>query len=80
MKSKDPKQLRYLKFSSLGLEMGLAVAVGFYLGSWMDEKFDTEPWLLIFWVFAGLGAAFKALLRAAKNLQEDSKDDDKRPD
>lgn len=54
--------------------MGLAVGAGFYIGTWMDEKFDTAPWLLVFWVFAGLGAAFKAIFRAANSLMEEEKE------
>ena len=34
-----------LKLSSLGLEMGAAVVIGLLVGSWLDSRFDTNPWL-----------------------------------
>ena len=71
----DPKHIKYLKFSSLGLEMGLAVAVGYFIGHWMDEQFDTAPWLLFLWVIAGVGAAFKAVLRSAREMAKEDKKD-----
>ena len=41
--------------------MALSVGIGAVLGHWLDEKFDTTPWL--FFVFLGFGivAAFRNL-------------------
>lgn len=51
---------------SVGIEMGLAVAVGYFFGTWLDDQFGTKPWLMYLFLVAGIGAAFKALLRVAK--------------
>lgn len=62
---------RRLEASSLGLEMGGAVAVGYFAGDWVDRRFGTEPWGLVFFLTAGFGAAVKALLRVVRRTKED---------
>ena len=73
----DPKYLAYLKFSSLGLEMGLAIIAGLWIGQWFDQYFKTAPWGQILWLAAGFGAAFKAIWRALKNLQKAQQEQEK---
>jgi len=60
-------------YGSVGLEMGLAVALGYYLGFWANEYwFDGEQQLVeMLGLFAGFGAAAKALIRVAKRAQSD---------
>ena len=71
-----------LKLSSLGLEMGIAVVIGLLAGMYLDSKFDTSPWLTIFFTGCGFAAAGKAIFRALRNsmaMDEDevkSSDDD----
>lgn len=55
-----------LRFSSVGLEMGIAVFIGWLLGSWLDKKLGTSPWLMLLCLLFGVGAAFKALIDAAR--------------
>lgn len=50
---------------SVGIEMGLAVAVGYYGGKWLDQQLGTTPFLFYFMMLSGVGAAFKALWRIA---------------
>ncbi len=49
--------------ASLGIEMVMAIALGAYLGYLFDGHFETGPWGMVFFVIAGIGAAFKAVLR-----------------
>ena len=62
---------------AVGLEMGLAVGLGYILGDWLDNVFGTSPYLTIFWVLAGIGAAFKALIVSVRRTQKrlDAPDD-----
>jgi F0F1-type ATP synthase assembly protein I len=63
------------RFAAVGLEMGLSVIIGIVGGRYLDSKLDTEP--VFFWVglFAGLGAAAKAVYdvwaRARREMNDD---------
>jgi len=59
------------RYGSVGLEMGIAVAVGLFLGRYLDDKFDTKPWLTVFLGAAGVGAAGKAVYDAVKKIDMD---------
>lgn len=59
------------QYSAVGLEMGIAVAMGFFAGNWADGRFGTEPWLTALGVFFGLGAAAKAVLRVYRAARRD---------
>jgi len=55
-----------LKLSTLGLEMGAAVVIGLLAGSWLDSRFDTNPWLTLLFLGFGFAAAAKAVMRAVR--------------
>lgn len=61
--------------ASVGLEMGGCVAVGYFLGSWFDGQFGSEPWGMALFLFCGFGAAFKGLLRVAKRARRVAEQD-----
>jgi len=67
-----------LRFSAVGLEMGVAVAIGYGLGWWLDGRFSTRPYLTVAMLLLGIAAAFRSLYRAAKEGQrvEDGQDED----
>jgi F0F1-type ATP synthase assembly protein I len=56
-------------YSAVGLEMGLAVAVGYFLGSWVEGQTGWAPWGVIGGVVLGSVAAFLSLFRTLKRLQ-----------
>lgn len=64
------KQRRNLRdgvdVGSVGIEMALAIIVGYLLGGWFDSELDMAPWGSVIWLFAGFGAAAKAVLRVAR--------------
>jgi ATP synthase protein I len=53
-----------LSASSVGLELGICVAIGVFGGRWLDDRFDTAPWLLLICLGLGLAAGFRSVLRA----------------
>ena len=55
-----------LKLSSLGLEMGAAVVIGLLVGTWLDGRFGTNPWLTLLFLAFGFAAAAKAVIRALR--------------
>jgi ATP synthase protein I len=62
-------------YSTLGLEMGLSVAVGVAIGYYLDKWLKTEPWLLIIFIFVGAAAGFRSLFRALKRLERENKEE-----
>lgn len=62
-------------YSTLGLEMGLSVAVGAGIGYYLDKWLKTEPWLLIIFLVFGVVAGFRSLYRALKRLQKEDLED-----
>jgi ATP synthase protein I len=65
--SNEPRELApLLRLSSVGLEMGVAVAVGWGSGYWLDKRFGTSPWLMITFLLFGVIAGFRGMVRAAR--------------
>lgn len=54
------------KFLSIGLEFGLSLLFGFWIGLKADEKFGTSPWLLLLGLVVGVGAGIRLLLDRVK--------------
>lgn len=57
------------RFGTVGLEMGLSVAVGAVIGIYLDKWLGTKPWLSIIFLFFGIAAAFKRLFDVAKKVR-----------
>ena len=62
------------RLASVGIEMGLAVAIGWGIGYWLDGKLGTKPWLMIVFLLFGVAAGFKGLLVAARKANQGSRD------
>jgi ATP synthase protein I len=52
---------------SLGFLFPVAIAVGFFLGRWIDGKFHTWPWLTIVFTAFGIAAGFVSLFRTGRS-------------
>ena len=55
---------------SLGFLFPVAIAVGFFLGRWLDGLFHTWPWLTIILTGCGIAAGFLNLFRAGRGTGE----------
>lgn len=58
--------MQIAKLSSVGLELGAAVAIGWGIGYWLDKQFGTAPWLMILFLLFGVAAGFKGVYIAAR--------------
>jgi ATP synthase protein I len=48
----------FAMFGSFGFIMAASILVGYFLGSFLDKKLGTEPWLLIVFLFLAIAGAF----------------------
>jgi ATP synthase protein I len=51
---------------AVGIEIAVAIAIGYLGGNYLDHKFGTHPWLSYVGFAIGLCAAVKALVRVAR--------------
>jgi F0F1-type ATP synthase assembly protein I len=65
-----------LSVGSLGLEMGLAVLLGWWGGQWLDTRFETGPYLMLLGMGFGIAAAFNGLFRAARQAKRSATESD----
>lgn len=56
-------------FGTIGMEIVLCIAFGFFGGRWLDEKFGTAPNLAGVGFVFGLAAAIKSVMRAHAEMQ-----------
>ena len=51
---------------SFGFTMAAAIIAAYFLGTWVDRKFGTEPWFLIGFLLWFIAAAFVKLFQVTK--------------
>ena len=61
-----------ISYSSLGLEMGLCVAIGIAIGYFLDRYFMTSPYLTIIFMIFGVIAAMKTIYQLMKKLEKEN--------
>jgi F0F1-type ATP synthase assembly protein I len=81
-KNKSDTDLRQIAL--LGAVPAILIAaplVGFFMGQWADEKFATEPYLVIAGVVLGFAAAGREIYRLVRKSSaiEREKDNEQRP-
>ena len=66
---RDPRRPDYrgwriaASLSTVGLTLALSVAIGVGIGIWLDRKFGTAYWVIVF-TFIGVIAGFRQLILA----------------
>ncbi|WP_198017619.1 AtpZ/AtpI family protein [Syntrophorhabdus aromaticivorans] len=61
-----------MNYSSLGLEMGLSVAIGIGIGYFLDSYFKTYPYLTIIFMIFGIVAAMKTIFMLLKKIEREN--------
>ena len=61
-----------LSAASVGLELGLSVAIGLLGGYFLDQHFGTAPWLMLLGLAFGLAAGFRGVLRAVRQADREA--------
>jgi len=57
--------------SSLGIEMAVSIIIGYLIGDYLDEYFDTGTNLTILFILFGIAAGFRTLIRVSRSVQKD---------
>ena len=52
---------------AVGMEIALAISVGYFGGEYLDGRFDSTPWLKWIGFAGGVGASIKALMRVTRH-------------
>lgn len=57
---------KYARYAGAGMQMLVTIAIGVYLGTWLDEKFQMQtPWFTVgcalFFIFAAMYLFIKGL-------------------
>ncbi len=61
----------YGRYGSVGIELVLSIAIGFYGGRWIDERVGGHGWITLAGFLGGVYAGFRALYRASKFMMRD---------
>lgn len=67
----------YGRYGSVGFELVVSMAVGYFFGKWLDGKFQTGNWMTGIFSVVGVYAGFRALFKAAKQMQVDIEKEEK---
>lgn len=70
---KDNKSSVWLKFSSLGLQMGLSIYLASLLGTWLDKNYlsDIFAYNKVLTLFAVFGSTFSVIRQVIKMSNDD---------
>jgi ATP synthase protein I len=64
MKEDTRKALKLVGLAStLGLTIVIATFIGLAVGLWLDEVFNTSPWLTVIFLILGIIAGFRNFYR-----------------
>lgn len=63
---------RLAELSSLGLVLPSSIAIGLFLGYFLDKWLGTDPWLLIVFTLLGVASGFLSLIRGLRRLDRDA--------
>jgi len=83
---KKPKAKKWVrlvsKYGTIGLEMGLCVAIGVIMGAYLDKFLHTGPWLTLVFTLFGFIAGFKSLYSLTRDLikEEEKREHDGKKD
>ena len=71
MVKKSPKTTilgKVITYSSIGIQVGLTVAIGIIAGVYLDQWLGTGPWLTILGLLVGVISGFTRLFQVGRDL------------
>jgi F0F1-type ATP synthase assembly protein I len=58
------------QIGNFGFTMAAAILLGYYLGSYLDQKFGTTPWLMLVLLILFIVGAFIKFLQSTRELNK----------
>jgi ATP synthase protein I len=75
-KDKDSETYRIIGvIGSFGFTAAGSMAAGYFLGSYLDRKFNTSPWIMLILIMLGITGSFIEFFRLIKKLFAENKKD-----
>ncbi len=65
----------FAPYLGLGLQLAITIVIFFFLGKWLDTKFNTSPWLMVTGAFLGAGAGLYNFLKTVLELGKKQKEE-----
>ncbi len=65
----------FLTYGTLGIEMGVSLAIGLAIGYYLDRHFGTAPILTLIFMGFGLAAGMRRLYELWKKMEKDDERD-----
>ena len=59
------------KYAGMGLEMAVAVGLGYIVGHWLDKRYGWTPWGVLVGTLAGVAAGMYLLIKEALRMNRD---------
>ena len=66
---------RIITYSSIGIQIGFAIAIGVIAGVYLDQWLSTAPWLTLLGLLIGLVSGFTRLYQIGKEFGNDNRRD-----
>ncbi len=63
------------KHASVGIELAVAICIGYFGGRWFEQRFDWAPWGSLLGLLIGIGAGANTLVRVARDVSREADDD-----
>jgi F0F1-type ATP synthase assembly protein I len=63
------------KYTGIGLEFGLGIALCYWLGTWFDQSYQTTPYGSMLGVILGFASGLRSLVKIAKAQEQQSQND-----
>lgn len=70
MSEKKNPLTEYAEYLSLGAEIAIGLAAPILVGYWLDEFFETSPWILLSGCAIGILNIFLIIFQLAKRLDK----------
>ncbi len=61
--NKDNLLRDYARYSGLGIQMAISLAIPLYVGWWLDDRFGSTPWGILGGIVFGLASIFTLLYK-----------------
>ena len=65
IRKKTAEVWRDAKYASVGIEFGISIAVGYFIGDWAQDRWGFAPWGSMIGVLIGFSSGLRSLMRIA---------------